>query len=155
VAAEAARRRPERVAGVVASPTVDPRVHTMPRVLRSWWLDRKREPTRLDEVHAPERRRVGFRRLFHMLRVHLDHALEELVAKLTAPILVIRGRDDVISRPEWGRRLAGWPPRVATSRCRDHTASAGAIRMRGRGTDPRFSPAGRPTRSGRRRDRRG
>jgi hypothetical protein len=32
-----------------------------------------REPVSLDTVHAPERRRVGFRRLFHVLRVHLNH----------------------------------------------------------------------------------
>jgi pimeloyl-ACP methyl ester carboxylesterase len=75
-------------------------------VLRRWWLDRKREQTSPDKVHAPERKRVGFRRLFHVLRVHLDHVLEEPVAALTVPVLVVRGRDDVISTPQCGRRLA-------------------------------------------------
>ena len=76
------------------------------RVLRRWWIDRKREPVSLDRVHAPERRRVGFRRLLQVLRPHLDHALEEPVLALRVPVLVIRGHDDVISTPGWGRRPA-------------------------------------------------
>jgi hypothetical protein len=57
-------------------------------------------------VHAPERKRVGFRRLWQILRVHLDHAIEEPVLALRVPVPVIAGRDDPISPPSWGRRLA-------------------------------------------------
>jgi pimeloyl-ACP methyl ester carboxylesterase len=80
VAAEAALREPGHVIGVVlASPTIDPAARGLVRVLRRWLIDRKREPVSLDEVHAPERKRVGVRRLFHVLRAHLNHALEEPV----------------------------------------------------------------------------
>jgi pimeloyl-ACP methyl ester carboxylesterase len=61
----------------------------------------------LDEVHKPERRQVGFRRLFGVLHVHLAHDLEEPVAAVTAPVLIIRGRDDRLGTARWGRRLAG------------------------------------------------
>jgi pimeloyl-ACP methyl ester carboxylesterase len=107
VAAEAALTEPDGVAGVVlAGPTVDPVARGTVRVLARWWRDQNREPTSLDECHRPERRRVGYRRLFHLLRVHLQHDLERPVAALTVPVLVIRGEDDVISTPEWGRHLA-------------------------------------------------
>jgi len=107
VAAEAALRAPEHVAGVVlVGPTVDPAARRLAPVLRRWWIDRSREPVSLDEVHAPERKRVGFRRLWHVLRVHLDHAIEGPVQALRAPVLVIGGHDDPISPPVWGRRLA-------------------------------------------------
>ncbi|MFI6077199.1 alpha/beta fold hydrolase [Actinoplanes sp. NPDC051343] len=42
-----------------------------------------------------------------MLGAHLRHDLEQPVAALTVPVLVIRGREDRLSTPEWGRRLAG------------------------------------------------
>jgi pimeloyl-ACP methyl ester carboxylesterase len=107
VAAEAALRAPEHVVGVVlVGPTVDPAARRVAPVLRRWWIDRSREPVSLDEVHAPERKRVGFRRLWHVLRVHLDHAIEEPVLALRVPVLVIAGRDDPISPPSWARRLA-------------------------------------------------
>jgi pimeloyl-ACP methyl ester carboxylesterase len=107
VAAEAALREPGDVIGVVlASPTIDPAARGLARVLHRWWVDRQQEPVSLDEVHAPERKRVGFRRLFHVLRAHLNHALEQPVIALQVPVLVIRGHDDVISSPQWGRRLA-------------------------------------------------
>jgi pimeloyl-ACP methyl ester carboxylesterase len=110
VAAEAARMVPGHVAAVVlASPTIDPAARGMVRVLRRWWVDRKREPTSLDECHSPERKRVGFRRLLHMLRAHLRHAIEEPVAELRMPVLVIRGRDDAISTPAWASHLATLP----------------------------------------------
>jgi pimeloyl-ACP methyl ester carboxylesterase len=36
--------------------------------------------------------------------------MEEPVSRLTVPLLVIRGREDRISTPEWGRRLAELAP---------------------------------------------
>jgi pimeloyl-ACP methyl ester carboxylesterase len=107
VAAETAVSRPDRVAGVVlAGPTMDPAARRMLPVLRRWWIDRGREPVSLDRVHAPERKRVGWRRLGHVLRAHLDHAIEEPVTALRMPVLVLGGHDDPISPPAWARRVA-------------------------------------------------
>lgn len=108
VAAETALLRPGHIAGVVlAGPTIDPVYRGGIRVFARWWADRRGDPKSLDEVHRPERQAVGFRRVFRVLGAHLRHDLEQPVAALTVPILVIRGREDRLSTPEWGSRLAG------------------------------------------------
>lgn len=108
VAAETALRCPDHVAGVVlAGPAIDPVARGGLRVFARWWADRRGDPRSLDQVHKPERQRVGFRRLFHVLRAHLRHDLEKPVTALTMPVLVIRGRNDRLGTPQWGRRLAG------------------------------------------------
>jgi pimeloyl-ACP methyl ester carboxylesterase len=107
VAAEAALLCPDEVAAVVlAGPAIDPAARGGLRVFARWWADRRGDPKSLDEVHKPERQRVGFRRVFHVLRAHLDHDLAEPVAALTVPVLVIRGRDDRLGTERWGRHLA-------------------------------------------------
>jgi pimeloyl-ACP methyl ester carboxylesterase len=107
VAAQAGCRAPHAVAAVVlVCPTIDPAARHVVPVLWRWWVDRRREPVSLDEVHAPERRRVGWRRLWHVLRVHLRHDMEQAVLDLRVPVLVICGADDPISPPAWGRRLS-------------------------------------------------
>ena len=50
------------------------------------------------------------RRLLHAARVHLDDALEDSVSRLTVPLLVIRGRDDLIGTERWARELASRVP---------------------------------------------
>ncbi|WP_158554117.1 alpha/beta fold hydrolase [Micromonospora deserti] len=106
VAADAALRRDDVAGVVLASPTVDPVARGPVRLLVRWRLDGRREPPGLTETHRPEWRRAGIRRMLHLVRVHLDHAIETPIAKLPTPLLVIRGRADRISTPRWGRRLA-------------------------------------------------
>ncbi|OJF12644.1 alpha/beta fold hydrolase [Couchioplanes caeruleus] len=107
VAAEAALMCRDRVAGVVlAGPAIDPAARGGVRVFAHWWADRRRDPKSLDEVHKPERQRVGFRRLFHVLRAHLRHDLERPVTALPVPVLIIRGREDRLGTARWGRHLA-------------------------------------------------
>jgi pimeloyl-ACP methyl ester carboxylesterase len=107
VAAETALRCPEEVAGVIlAGPAIDPVARGGLRVFVRWWADRRNDPKSLDEVHKPERQRVGSRRVFQVLRAHLRHQLEEPVGALTVPVLVIRGRDDRLGTAGWARHLA-------------------------------------------------
>ncbi|MFI2433342.1 alpha/beta fold hydrolase [Streptomyces sp. NPDC018693] len=110
VAARAALGHP-RVAGLVlAGPTVDPVARGPVRLLVRWQLDGRREPPGLSESHRPEWRRAGLRRLLHTAWVHLHDPLEDSVARLRIPLLVIRGRDDRIGTARWGRHLAGLVP---------------------------------------------
>ncbi|GGQ85535.1 alpha/beta fold hydrolase [Couchioplanes azureus] len=111
VAAETAGHCGDRIAGVVlAGPAIDPAARGGLRVFARWWADRRRDPKSLDEVHKPERQRVGFRRLFQVLRAHLRHDLETPVSALAVPVLIIRGRDDRLGTARWGRRLADLAP---------------------------------------------
>ncbi|NYI03784.1 alpha/beta fold hydrolase [Allostreptomyces psammosilenae] len=110
VAARVAIGRTDVAAVVLASPTVDPAARGPLRLLARWLWDGRREPPGLTRVHRAEWRRAGPRRLVHTARAHLDDALEEAVARLRVPVLVIHGRDDVIGTARWARRLAGLAP---------------------------------------------
>jgi pimeloyl-ACP methyl ester carboxylesterase len=110
VAAEAAVGHP-RVAGLVlASPTFDPATRSPIRLVAQWLRDGRREPPGLIAVQRPEWQRAGVRRLAHLVRVHRRHVIEEPLARLNVPLLVIRGRDDALSTTRWARHLATLPP---------------------------------------------
>jgi pimeloyl-ACP methyl ester carboxylesterase len=108
VAARVAAARPDLVtATVLASPTVDPKARSVPRALYYWRRDSAYPMSGLSESHRPEWRRAGFRRLVHLLRAHLRDRLEETVARVRGPLLVLRGREDRMCTERWTRELAG------------------------------------------------
>ncbi|MFI7575682.1 alpha/beta fold hydrolase [Micromonospora sp. NPDC049497] len=107
VAAEAAVIHSGVAGLVLASPTVDPVARGPLRLLVRWQLDGRHEPPGLTESHRPEWKRAGLRRLVHLVRAHLRHVMEEPLARLTVPLLVLRGEEDRLSTPQWGRRLTG------------------------------------------------
>jgi pimeloyl-ACP methyl ester carboxylesterase len=107
VVAEAAARRPDRVAGVVlVCPTADPALRRPLPLLRRWLTNQRREAPGLNDVHRPDRRRVSLRRKAHLVNIHLRHRIEKPVAALRTPVLVLCGSDDTLSPPSWGRQLA-------------------------------------------------
>jgi pimeloyl-ACP methyl ester carboxylesterase len=106
VASEAAARHPGVAALVLASPTVDPVARGLVRLLVRWRLDGRYEPPGLSESHKPEWKRAGIRRLVHTVQTHRRHVLEDPLRRLTVPLLVLRGRDDRLSTPDWAHRLA-------------------------------------------------
>lgn len=107
VAAHVARARPDRVAALVlASPTVDPRYRTWPRVLLRWRLDARHPMPGLQQQHTPEWVRAGPRRLVHLVSVHLRDDPEPVLAEVRCPVLVLRGVHDGLSRRAWATRLA-------------------------------------------------
>lgn len=111
VAAQAALRRPATVAGLVlASPTVDPVARSWLRLVVRWRLDGRREPPGLSKSHRPEWKRAGARRLLRTVRIHLADRLEETVARLEVPVLILRGRDDRLSTDAWAGQLAALAP---------------------------------------------
>lgn len=110
VAAQAAVGHGDVLGVVLASPTLDPVARGPMRLLVRWRVDGRREPPGLSQSHRPEWKRAGFRRLAHLVRAHLHHVIEDPVARLAVPLLVIRGDVDVISTAPWGRRLAALLP---------------------------------------------
>jgi pimeloyl-ACP methyl ester carboxylesterase len=99
VAALAARQVPiDRL--VLGSPTIDPAYRTIPRVLRQWRLDGRREPPSLAPQQRREWRQAGVRRILVLFRSMLRERLEEAVADLTCPVTVVRGEHDPLCTQE-------------------------------------------------------
>lgn len=108
VAAHAAAARPDLVvATVLASPTVDPAYRSVPKALLRWRLDARYPMPGLTESHRPEWRRAGLGQLVHLLRAHLDDALEDVVSRLRGPLLVLLGEQDRICTRRWAESLGG------------------------------------------------
>jgi pimeloyl-ACP methyl ester carboxylesterase len=111
VAARAALRRPQSVAGLVlASPTIDPVARSWTRLFVRWRLDGRHEPPGLSRSHRKEWKRAGVRRLLHTVRIHLADHLEDAVGAIELPLLVLRGREDRLSTRDWARQLAESSP---------------------------------------------
>ena len=106
VAAWAGVLCPERVAAVgLASPTIDPKVRSLPKLLFYWRLDARTPSPGLEENHLPEWKRAGLRGITHLVRVHLGDRLEEQVARLTMPVLALRAEGDRLSTERWMDQL--------------------------------------------------
>jgi pimeloyl-ACP methyl ester carboxylesterase len=95
-----------RVAAVgLASPTIDPVARPLPRLFYRWRLDARSPSPGLVENHVPEWKRAGVRGALHLVRVHLADRIEEQVARLEVPLLVIRAEDDRLTTEGWVRGL--------------------------------------------------
>lgn len=106
VAAWAGVLSPGRVSAVgLASPTIDPRVRSLPKLLFHWRLDARAPSPGLERSHVPEWRRAGTRGVAHLIRVHLRDRLEEQVARLSVPVLAMRAEDDRLSTDSWMQEL--------------------------------------------------
>jgi pimeloyl-ACP methyl ester carboxylesterase len=92
----------DRVAAVgLASPTVDPRARSLPKLLFYWRLDARSPSPGLERNHVPEWMRAGPRGIAHLVRVHLDDRIEEQVARLTMPVLAVRAEHDRLTTDGW------------------------------------------------------
>jgi pimeloyl-ACP methyl ester carboxylesterase len=97
---------PDRVAAVgLASPTVDPKYRSLPKLVWRWRLDAREPSPGLEENHKPEWKRAGIRGVAHLLRVHLADRLQDQVSRLRQPLLVLRGAQDRLSTDTWVRDL--------------------------------------------------
>jgi pimeloyl-ACP methyl ester carboxylesterase len=112
IAVEVAVRRPERVSALVlVGPTVDPRRRTALSQTRSFVLDAIREPVSLWWIIATDYARMGPLRFAHTARFALRQPIEELLAQVAAPTLVVRGAHDAFSSQAWCERVARLVPR--------------------------------------------
>ena len=112
-AARIAAAEPDRVTRLVlGSPTVDPRYRAWPRAFARWVLDGTREPGSLTRTQRPEWRRAGPSRLLRLLRSMRADRLEETLAAVRCPVLVVRGGRDPLCTTEWAAELATGPDRT-------------------------------------------
>ncbi|MEV6611779.1 alpha/beta hydrolase [Kutzneria sp. NPDC051319] len=104
VAAAVARETPVTRL-ILGSPTVDPAYRSVPKVVARWLVDGAREPGSLGRQEFPEWRQAGFRRIWVLLRSMLRHPLEDMVAEVRCPVVVVRGERDPLCTPAWVAEL--------------------------------------------------
>jgi pimeloyl-ACP methyl ester carboxylesterase len=108
VAVALARRRPDAVAALVlAGPTVDPAAPTVGGQLRRWAVDLLFEDPRQAAVLARDVRDAGPRRILATLGHSVRHRIDEDLAGVGAPVLVIGGARDPVAPGRWRARLGG------------------------------------------------
>lgn len=114
-AVELAVRHPDAVQGVVAiGPVADDAHRTLTAQARALAVDTLGESPLINLVVFTDYLRCGIRWYLIQARHMLSHPLEDRVAALTVPLLVIRGEKDPIAGRDWTRRLRDLAP---VSRC--------------------------------------
>lgn len=110
VALEVAARHPDAVARLVlVGPTVDPAARTAPRQIWRLLRDIAIESPKVILVGAREYLRAG-PRLRAKFRAMLAHRPEDVLARVTAPTLVLRGEHDLVAPRDWCARIAASVP---------------------------------------------
>jgi len=112
VVAQFMRNRPERVVAVVLqAPSVGAAARTLHQQIRRIRVNSVRErATALEKISRRDYRRAGFARCWGPLRQSLEDAIEENVAAIDAPALVVCGGRDPVVPARWARRLADLLP---------------------------------------------
>lgn len=110
---ETALERPELVTSVVTmGPVVDDRHRTILRQTRALLVDTLLESPTVNAIVLTDYLRCGVPWYLTQLRHMLAYRLEDRVAELTVPLLVVRGGADPIAGLEWCRRLRRSAPRA-------------------------------------------
>lgn len=110
---EAAAQRPDLLRSVVAmGPVTDDRHRTILRQTRALAIDTLLEPPAVNAIVLTDYLRCGIPWYLTQLRHMLAYPLEDRVADLAVPLLVIRGGADPIAGLEWCRRLRAGAPRA-------------------------------------------
>lgn len=110
IAVHAAVRHPDRVwALVLQGPTTDPQARSLGRQMRLLWRNRRAEPSPgmaplIDYMHA------GLRRTVATARYMLADRIEDLLPRVAAPALVVRGADDPLVPHRWAAEVAALLP---------------------------------------------
>lgn len=107
IIAEVAARHPHRVAGLVLiGPTSNPSGRTVPRQLgrlaASWLFER----STLALLMLVDYTRAGIRVLRAERASMLSHDIEELLPRVSAPALVVRGGRDAVSPQRWAETVS-------------------------------------------------
>jgi pimeloyl-ACP methyl ester carboxylesterase len=106
VAARVARCRPDLVGAVVlAGPTSDAAAWTRRGQIARWAVDLWREDPRQAVVLARDVRDAGPRRVLRTLSHSVHNRIEDDVAALTVPVLVLGGGRDPVAPQRWRSRL--------------------------------------------------
>jgi pimeloyl-ACP methyl ester carboxylesterase len=96
---------------VLVSPTMDPAISSIPRIMWRGVRDIPREDPGLWRIWLTDMIRTGPRRGLALLRLGLrDHQLARL-GRIMVPAIVVGGELDPIAPPGWVRDMAGRMPR--------------------------------------------
>ncbi|MCW3493496.1 alpha/beta fold hydrolase [Microbacterium sp. SSM24] len=110
VALEVAARHPHAVAKLVlVGPTVDPTARTAPRQIGRLLRDLAVESPKVIAVGAREYVRAG-PRLSRKFRAMLAHRPEDVLPRVAAPTLVLRGENDLVAPRGWCERIVAALP---------------------------------------------
>jgi pimeloyl-ACP methyl ester carboxylesterase len=102
VGAHVALQAPERVAGLVlVGPTTDPRAATWPRLVRRWAATARFEPIHQVPVLFRQYRRTGPATMVRAMDAARRDRIQTVLARLSCPILAIRGVHDRIAPEDW------------------------------------------------------
>ncbi|WP_018334485.1 alpha/beta fold hydrolase [Actinomycetospora chiangmaiensis] len=111
--AEAARRAPERVAGLVlVGPTTDPVAATWPRLAGRWLATAAHEPPTQVSLLARDYTHGGLITFARAMDRARHHAIGPVLAAGPWPVLLVRGPDDHIAPADWLDRLAALRPGI-------------------------------------------
>lgn len=111
VVVEAARQHPGSVGSVVlVSPVIPVERRSLPLVASDLFRDGAGEGLRMNGVLVTDYLR-SLRQYLRELRPMLRYRMEDTVAAVRQPVLVVRGTDDPIVRRDWAVRVAGTAPR--------------------------------------------
>ena len=120
VGLELAARHPELVrALVLVGPTVDPVARTARKQLSRLLKDIAVESPRVIAKGAREYVRAG-PRLRLKFRAMLAHRPEDVLPRVSAPTLVIRGEDDLVATREWCEEIVAGMPDARLAEVPDH-----------------------------------
>jgi pimeloyl-ACP methyl ester carboxylesterase len=110
VAVEVGARHPDSVAKLVlVGPTVDPSARTAPRQLARLLRDIAVESPKVIALGAREYLRAG-PRLGAKFRAMLAHRPEDVLPRVSAPTLVLRGENDIVAPRDWCERIVAALP---------------------------------------------
>jgi 2-hydroxy-6-oxonona-2,4-dienedioate hydrolase len=102
IAAEVAARHPDRVDRLVLQgPTTDPLGRTYPRQIVRWLRNGRHEGSTQSEVTMRDWRDAGAKVLLRTFRDCVRHRIEDVLPRIEAPTLVVRGELDPIVPQRW------------------------------------------------------
>ncbi len=101
---ECMARHPERVArAVLQGPTTSPSERSWFWQFVRWRQNTNSKP--MGKIAWQDYRACGFYRLLRTFQYSIRHRPEALLPKILAPVLVVRGSNDPICRPEWAEEI--------------------------------------------------
>jgi pimeloyl-ACP methyl ester carboxylesterase len=107
----AAAQRDARVAGVVLlGPTTDPRLRRAVVLALRWLRTAVREPVRSMPLVVAQWARTGPRAMVALWRTAAPDRIDQRVATLRVPVLVVRGTRDALCPRDWAERLTAVAP---------------------------------------------
>lgn len=114
VIAHFAARHPARVERLVLQgPTVDPRSRSVPRQFWKLLVNSLREPRALGKLTRKDYARAGLTRAKQTMHLAMADPIEEILPRVCAPTLVVRGARDPLVPQRWADQVTQLLPQGA------------------------------------------